>query len=1162
MPSWNKQHSRSASHPFPALFGSKKRSGGNLNGDYSPPDDDKYLPYTTYGDAGTMRRDSGKRDDRDLETSACMTCDSKVKYPRGLKTFRCPGCLTVTDLVPIPGERGDGNLKSYPGIGPKRPMPLSVERTRNIIDRCLTLYLQARCEQCASPTKETGEPRTSPMPIRERAYSASRPAISLSPSETDGFGLGRGPRSPTKPGPSLQPSVEHPVAPDSQYMPPPGPRVSPHQPPPNRRPPPPPISGHGPSPIRNPQTSPRKVPSPMHPPPPGAPLMTPGEAAARRRYEHIKTIFKPLEDYIITSFGNHACLNTAFSTSRQRPSVRTRSEGSADRTGPAHARPQNPIPQADFLPEEADPRMLMLGDIGENGSWWTGHAAKEGKEPSGHQLPVRGKSAREVRQLVNHKSALINWAELECWYGVVINAGMNWKKKLESIPGGTDLPKAVIGDADEEIRDARIHAQRTLLKVTENILKRPGRPLKDPEDIRFLLILLFNPLLHTAVTSTKAPKSPLQRPRQGSIPPPRPSLDVPSAPSGPSPERSPNSAHQEPGQHSGIIKRIIGMLANLSNECHRYLTTWCSRLSEDHFRQLVDLVGKFVTYRLTRQRGRKRSNSGNPTAGLIPEFSSNGATSAQLHAALGLSGAAKKPKEDPKVEGYSDDWQIKAAAKVMAILFAANNTYHARKSEPVNHAPSIAGQPSAGLAAQERARAHGQLLPTSDFYNTLLDYHDLIADFEAWEKRTAKFSFCQYPFFLSIGAKIRIMEHDAKRQMENKAREAFFDSILSNKNLEQYLNLKVRRECLVDDSLRRISEVVGGGSEDIKKGLRVQFVGEEGIDAGGLRKEWFLLLVRELFDPMHGMFVYDEDSHFCYFNPHTLEMSDQFFLVGAVLGLAIYNSTILDVALPPFAFKKLLASAPARSSVASSSRNTMHYTLEDLAEFRPALAHGLRQLLEFDGDVEATFCRDFVAEVERYGTVSEVPLCTGGERRAVTNKNRQEFVDLYIRFMLDQQVARQFDPFRRGFFTVCGGNALSLFRSEEIELLVRGSDEPLDVASVRAVAVYEGWKERERKVERPGETVLVLRWFWDIFEAANPRDQRKILSFITGSDRIPAVGATNLVIKLTCLGEDSDRFPVARTCFNMLQLYKYRSRAKLEEKLWRAVLESEGFGLK
>ncbi len=154
-------------------------------------------------------------------------------------------------------------------------------------------------------------------------------------------------------------------------------------------------------------------------------------------------------------------------------------------------------------------------------------------------------------------------------------------------------------------------------------------------------------------------------------------------------------------------------------------------------------------------------------------------------------------------------------------------------------------------------------------------------------------------------------------------------------------------------------------------------------------------------------------------------------------------------------------------------------------------------------------------------------------------------------------VTRKFESFKRVFFTVCGGNALSLFRPEEIELLIRGSDEPLDITSLQAVSVYDNWG-----VPNPAETEPVISWFWQSFRNANPKDQRKLLSFVTGSDRIPAMGAANLVIKLSCLGDDSNRFPVARTCFNMLSMYRYESRRKLESLLWRAVNESEGFGLK
>ncbi|KAG6360519.1 hypothetical protein INS49_011581 [Diaporthe citri] len=636
------------------------------------------------------------------------------------------------------------------------------------------------------------------------------------------------------------------------------------------------------------------------------------------------------------------------------------------------------------------------------------------------------------------------------------------------------------------ILEAQEHLRKTLLKVTENILKRPGRP------------------------------------------------------------------------HSPIIKRILGLLSNTPADCHNHLISWFARLPESRFIQLKDFAGGFLAYRLIRQHDKKHEVKVDVTAGLIPNMAA-GRSPATLHAAVGQprQSRSKKPKEQPKIV-YHDDWQTKAAARVIGLLFAANNNAHHRRH--------IAGTPSSqdevlnSTSVRDQVQARGQIVPTSDFYITLLDDSDLVADFEAWERKRSKFSFCQFPFLLSIGAKIQIMEHDAKRQMHNKARDAFFDSILSRRNVEQYLTLNVRRDCLVEDSLTGVSEVIGGGGEDIKKGLRIVFQGEEGVDAGGLKKEWFLLLVREVFNPDHGMFVYDEDSQYCYFNPNSFETSDQFFLVGVVFGLAIYNSTILDVAFPPFAFRKLLTAAPPPSpGLSTQPRPAMAYTLDDLAEFRPRLAKGLRQLLDFDGDVESTFCLDFVIDVEKYGYTERVPLCPGGLTRPVTNSNRREYVDLYVKYLLDAAVTRQFEPFKRGFFTVCGGNALSLFRPEEIELLVRGSDEPLDITSLRVSAEYENWGN---KTSNPDQTEPTLRWFWESFERANPRDQRRLLAFITGSDRIPAMGAASLTIRISCLGDDNGRYPTARTCFNALQLWRYNSRERLEKLLWDSVHESEGFGLK
>ena len=272
----------------------------------------------------------------------------------------------------------------------------------------------------------------------------------------------------------------------------------------------------------------------------------------------------------------------------------------------------------------------------------------------------------------------------------------------------------------------------------------------------------------------------------------------------------------------------------------------------------------------------------------------------------------------------------------------------------------------------------------------------------------------------------------------------------------------------------------------------------------------------------------------------------------------------MDVSLPSYVFRKLIHFAPHNTNNNTKTGTTevrhrapFRRTLEDLAAIRPGLAKGLQQLLDYDGDVREAFCLDFVAETDRYGEHIVQPLCPGGENRLVTNSNRKEYVDLYIKYVLDTSVTRQFEPFKRGFYMVCGGNALSLFGPEEIELLVRGSAEPLDVQALKAVAVYDGWGSKP-----PPHADPAIRWFWDYFGRISPDDQRKLLSFITGSDRIPATGAASLTIKIACLGQDCERFPVARTCFNQIGLYRYRKRERLERMLWRAVTENEGFGLK
>ncbi|RDW70612.1 HECT-type E3 ubiquitin-protein ligase [Aspergillus mulundensis] len=1109
--SYHRGHSRSISQPFASAFSGvgKRRNKSisaeaNLDTDDDDDDDDIYVPNPNLISTSPRKGLPRVPLKEELTTGRCMTCNNTVRWPRSLKVFRCTECLTVNDLEPyrdmkdpVNSGRSKRDAKPTQQAIPRKAIPFTIERTKIIIDRCISAHLQQYLGAPPVPPKDGpgASPQTSvkwpdKLPVPDRP-SAPR-GRSMSSSDTReraggdnaSFGSSSCPRTPFVPVPPPKDTLSAPKS-----------------------------------------VEPRAK-------------SRPRDTAKKDRSPYI---FRELEDYLISGLKGCDTLNVSFNSSQHVP-----------RFTPSNHRPergaeQNPRPAQVDTAVELDAKTLLVGDLAENSSWWMVDEDAPG-------VPNHSQHKHKTTKVVSSRSPRINWIDVDKWYQLILTAGTTWVEKwsVMKVPEEKDPARseawlmADLSAIEREFTDSRVHLHRTLLKATESLLKRPRRPLKKPDDIRFLLILFYNPLIHppSPALSNLTVVDGEQRPSR--------SAESKGRTTG-SKSHAVKGQNGGPGQHPGIVKRILGLLSDLPSDCHHYLVSWFSRFSAGQFEKIVELVGRFVTYRLSRQHARRKSESANDDNYLIPSLSSAAMnTPAELHAAInGINENKQAKKKADAPITYSDDWQIRAAGRVMALLFTANNADVARKS-----AVPSSQEPTSTSRQQEDHRGH--IIPISSFYSTRLDYSNLVvADFEAWESRTTKFSFCQYPFFLSIGAKIQILEHDARRQMEVKAREAFFSSILTRKAVSQYFVLRVRRECLVEDSLQRVSEVLGSSPEEMKKGLRIGFVGEEGVDAGGLRKEWFLLLVREVFDPHHGLFLYDEDSQYCYFNPYCLESSEQFFLVGVVLGLAIYNSIILDIALPPFAFKKLLAGAPQTTGPQPlTTRPTYKCSIDDLAEYRPLLARGLQRLLEFEGDVAETFCQSFVADVERYGEVVSVPLCPGGEKKPVTNANRREFVDLYVHYHLDTAVTRQFEPFRRGFFSVCGGNALSLFRPEEIELLVRGSDEPLDVRSLRAVATYLNWG-----TPKP-ESVPVVQWFWEYFERASPEAQRKLLSFVTSSDRIPAMGATSLNIQLMCLGDDSPRFPTAHTCFNRLGLYRYATREKLERLLSEAVLNSEGFGLK
>lgn len=444
----------------------------------------------------------------------------------------------------------------------------------------------------------------------------------------------------------------------------------------------------------------------------------------------------------------------------------------------------------------------------------------------------------------------------------------------------------------------------------------------------------------------------------------------------------------------------------------------------------------------------------------------------------------------------------------------------------------------------EPVAALGALVTHEEFYNASVNELPeavLQMDYQRWARSgyvrniEKGLTLCGYPFLMDAGTKRKLLHFEALMQMQAEANNAMARSFFTE---SPFLVLNVRRGHLMTDTLTQLASQPPNA---LRKQLRVVFDGEEGIDAGGPRRELFQLLLKDVFDPQssYGLFVFNDATQESWFNPAALPGSErEYFLVGVLLGLAIYNGITLDVNLPITVYKKLLG---------------LPVGLFDLREANPSLADGLEKVLAYAGeDLEDAFCLTMEASYESFGTTQTVELVPGGKTTSVTPANKYDYVEAYVDWYLNKSISAAFKEFMRGFVTVMSGASVALFRPDELELLVAGTPH-LDFVQLEKGTVYEGGYSSSHPT---------VQAFWRVVHGLTADQQRKLLVFVTGCSKAPVGGLGKVAFKLQRAGPDTDNLPTASVCFHVLLLPEYASEDKLRERLSRAIEECSGFGLK
>jgi len=148
----------------------------------------------------------------------------------------------------------------------------------------------------------------------------------------------------------------------------------------------------------------------------------------------------------------------------------------------------------------------------------------------------------------------------------------------------------------------------------------------------------------------------------------------------------------------------------------------------------------------------------------------------------------------------------------------------------------------------------------------------------------------------SLSALVRVIQLKPYLKFENK-RKYFFTQL--KKKSEHHsgrrsLNLQIRRHQVFEDSFNQLRM---RSAEEMRSRLQVNFYGEEGVDAGGLSREWYTILSREIFDPNYVLFTATADG--ATFQPNPLSMIntnhlDYFKFIGRVIGKAICDAQLMD----------------------------------------------------------------------------------------------------------------------------------------------------------------------------------------------------------------------------------------------------------------------------
>ncbi|XP_068110632.1 apoptosis-resistant E3 ubiquitin protein ligase 1 isoform X2 [Hyperolius riggenbachi] len=279
---------------------------------------------------------------------------------------------------------------------------------------------------------------------------------------------------------------------------------------------------------------------------------------------------------------------------------------------------------------------------------------------------------------------------------------------------------------------------------------------------------------------------------------------------------------------------------------------------------------------------------------------------------------------------------------------------------------------------------------------------------------------------------------------------------IHGKKLRSKITLRVSRHSLLESSLRATRNF---SVSDWSKNFEVVFQGEEALDWGGPRREWFELICKVLFDTKNKLFTRFSDGNQGLVHPNPCRPPGMrmklYEFAGRVVGKCLYESS------QGGEYEQVVRARFTRSFLAQMIGLRMHYKYfetDDPDFFQSKVLYLL------SNDVTDT---DLVFAEEKYGRGGQlekvVELIPGGAHISVTNENKIDYLNLLAQHRLCNQVREEVEHFLKGLTELIPDNLLGIFDENELELLMCGTGH-IAVQDFKAHAVVVGgsWHFQEK----------------------------------------------------------------------------------------------------